>query len=51
MARLLFKRITNETYQKGIAQSILIPKCRKHTEKYDGASNNWKFNPVTSSCP
>jgi hypothetical protein len=21
------------------------------TEKHDGASNSWKFNPVTSSCP
>ena len=51
MARLLFKRITNETYQKGIVQSILILKCGKHTEKHDKASNNWKFNSVTSSCP
>jgi len=23
----------------------------RHTEKLDGASNSWKSNPVTSSCP
>jgi len=23
----------------------------RHTEKQDGASDTWKFNPVTSSCP
>lgn len=51
MAQLLFKRVTNETYQKGIAQSILIPMKGRHTEKHDGASDSWKSNPFTSSCP
>jgi hypothetical protein len=51
MAQFLFKRITDETYKKGIAQSILIRMNGRLTEKHDGASNSWKFNPVTSSCP
>lgn len=45
------KYITNETCQKGTAQSILIQMKGRHTEKHDGASNSSKFNPVTSSCP
>jgi hypothetical protein len=51
IAQLLFNRITDEIYKKGVEQSILIQMKGRLTEKHDGASNSWKFNPVTSSCP